>query len=104
MTMDRAGTGRCAMRTDRLRTLALAVALGLAPVIVAPAYGEPVPEPPPEAQAAHQVTRADGLAARLLADQPSPVRSLDPAIFTELSPVTASEPPVRLPDDQTEDR
>lgn len=61
---------------------------------------EPAPEPPATAQAAYQVEHPEGLRARLLRDEASPVRSHDPAIFTELSPVTASDPAVRLPEDQ----
>jgi hypothetical protein len=63
---------------------------------------EPPPEPPAPAQAAHQVVHPEGLRSRLGGDEVSSVRSLDPAIFTELSPVTASEPAVRLPEDQQE--
>ncbi|MDZ7669719.1 MAG: hypothetical protein U5Q16_09990 [Gammaproteobacteria bacterium] len=63
-------------------------------------WAAPAPEPSPEAQAAHQVTQPEGLRARLLGDEASPVRRLDAAIFTELLPVTASEPAVRLPEDQ----
>jgi hypothetical protein len=61
------------------------------------------PEPPVEAQATYQVIQPQGLPSRLLIGQPSAVRSLDPAIFIELSPVTASEPAVRLLEDQRDD-
>lgn len=106
MMMVLAGMGRCAIGSDEkirmglpasLLASLLAGALGSAPMWAAPA-----PEPAPEAQAAHQVTQPEGLRARLLGDEASPVRRLDAAIFTELLPVTASEPAVRLPEDQQE--
>ncbi|MFU8814079.1 MAG: hypothetical protein ACNA7W_01960 [Pseudomonadales bacterium] len=75
------------------------LALMLAP---AGALAQP-PLATPQSQAAHQVTWPEGLRARLLRDEPSAVRSLDPAIFTEISPVTASEPAVRLPPDQQDE-
>lgn len=79
--------------------LVLLPALLAGPVAVA---AEPSSQPPLPAQAAHQVAEAEGLWSRLLRDEQSPVRRLDPAIFTELSPVTASDPAVRLPADQRE--
>jgi hypothetical protein len=42
----------------------------------------------------------EGLRQRLLGDDGLAVRRLDPAIFLEVSPVTATEPAIRLPDDQ----
>ena len=82
-----------------MRTFAAGVILlGLSGSL--PARAEPPPEAPMAAQAAHQVVYPEGLRSRLLRDEPSPVRSLDETIFTELSPVTASDPAVRLPDDQ----
>lgn len=104
MTMDRDCTGRSAMRTERAQptVFALALALALAPACPGAMAAEPVPEPPPAAQAAQQVVDPQGLRARLLPDEISPVRSLAPAIFTELSPVTTSDPAVRLPRDQRE--
>ena len=77
----------------------MAAILVLTPFGIAPGAAEP-PEPPTSAQAAHQVDNPEGLRSRLLRDEASPVRSLDPAIFIELSPVTASDPAVRLPRDQ----
>ena len=65
-----------------------------------PARAEAPPEAPAAAQAAHQVVYPEGLRSRLLRDEPSPVRTRDETIFTGLSPVTASDPAVRLPDDQ----
>lgn len=103
MTMVPASTGRSAMICER-RQAVLGMLVGwalLAPSGLAAAAERP-PEPPPAAQAAHQVVYPDGLRARLLRDEASSVRTLDPAIFTELSPVTAAEPAVRLPDDQRE--
>lgn len=58
--------------------------------------------PPVDAEAAQQVAEPARLVERLLGDEPSPVRALDAAIFIELTPVTASEPAVRLPGDQRE--
>ncbi len=103
MMMARVGTGRCAMSTERRhlrlwRSLASGAALVVLPVLAAEA-----PEPPAPAQASYQVLQPEGLAARLLGERASPVRELDPAIFTELSPVTASEPALRLPEDQQDD-
>lgn len=60
------------------------------------------PAPPPDvAQAAAQAA-IQGLVAELGRGQPSAVRQLDPAIFIELTPVTAAEPAVRLPEHQQE--
>ncbi len=99
MTMDRDCTGRSAMRTEGVwPVFALALALACPGAVAA----EPAPEPPPAAQAAQQVADPQGLRARLLPNEISPVRRLDPAIFTELSPVTTSDPAVRLPRDQRE--
>jgi hypothetical protein len=83
--------------TVDLARRALLAALLLVP-LTAPA--DPVPEPPLDAQAAHQVPQEAGLRQRLLGDDGLTVRLLDPAIFLEVSPVTATEPAVRLPDDQ----
>lgn len=74
--------------------------LALAAVISAPAGAMEAPEPPVESQAAQRVGESERLVDRLLGERVSPVRSLDPAIFIELSPVTATEPAVRLPEDQ----
>ncbi|MEQ8859803.1 MAG: hypothetical protein RIC56_14260 [Pseudomonadales bacterium] len=75
--------------------------LALVPLV--PLRAAEAPLPPVEAQASFQVIHPDGLAARLLGDQPSPVRELDPAIFTDLSPVTASDPALQVPEDQQDD-
>ena len=103
MTMALACTGRFATSLDRLlRGTALAAMLGAA-VTAAGAEPPPAPPLPPlPAQAAHQVAEDEGLWSRLLPDEPSPARRLDPAIFTDLLPVSASEPAVRLPEDQQE--
>lgn len=106
-----AGMGHCAIASERqcrnarpksgvLRSLlaALLVAAPVSPSL----WAAPAPEPSAEAQAAHQVTQPEGLRARLLGDEASPVRRLDAAIFTELLPVAVSEPAVRLPEDQRE--
>lgn len=103
MTVDPVGTGRCVMNrksgvAGTWRGLVAGVALAALPVLAAEA-----PESPLPAQATYQVLNPQGLAARLQMDQASPVRDQDPAIFTELSPVTASEPAVRLPEDQRDD-
>lgn len=99
MTTVHACTGHSAMNAERrIRTAAGVLAWVLAAAAVA---AEP-PPPPAPAQAAHQVVAGGDLWSRLLPDEASPVRRLDPAIFTELSPVTASDPAVRLPDDQRE--
>ena len=101
MTMVRVCTGRYAMSIEQLvKQLRLVVLLMLAPLC---ALAEPPPVASPESQAAHQAAWPEGLRARLSRDQPSAVRSLDPAIFTEISPVTASEPAVRLPPDQQDE-
>lgn len=106
-----AGTEHCAIDSDhqgrqarapRGVLPALLGALLMGPLGSTFLWAAPAPEPSPEAQAAHQVTQPEGLRARLLGDEASPVRRLDAAIFTELLPVTASEPAVRLPDDQRE--
>lgn len=101
MATAHACTGRFAMLTDLRRRVGRAGWLVLLMGVGATA-AEPVPPPPPAAQAAHQVADPGGLRGRLLRDEPSPVRSLDPAVFTELSPVTTSDPAVRLPEDQRE--
>jgi hypothetical protein len=51
------------------------------------------PPPPAEMQAAHQVQRDAG----------EREGRLDTAVFIDLSPVTAAEPAVRLPDDQRDE-
>jgi hypothetical protein len=76
--------------------------LSTAAVLLTPP-GQAVEAPSDTAQAAHQVAGEEGLRARMLRDEPSPVRELDPAIFTPLSPVTASDPALRLPEDQQDD-
>ena len=86
------------MRTERLpgrRWLTWSAAL-----LAAVASADPPPPPPASAEAAHLVVQPEGLRGRLMRDEPSPVRGLDPAVFTEISPVTASDPAVRLPADQ----
>lgn len=93
-------TGRCDMSIEARVRGRLAAALMMVLCTTAGA-AEPAP-PPGAAQAAQHVIDPDGLRARLLRDEPSPVRGLDPAIFTELLPVSASEPAVRLPEDQRE--
>lgn len=99
------GTGRCAIAIDTLmshRASIICSVLLVGCVASAAGHGAAAPEPPAEAQGAHQVVQPEGLRARLLGDEDSPVRRLDSAIFTELRPVTASEPAVRLPEDQRE--
>lgn len=97
--MMRAGTSRSPTTTEwQRRWRGLTLSLLLLPALAT--AGDPAPEPPLEVQAAHQVEQQSGLRPRLLGDAPSAVRSLDPAIFTALSPVSASEPALRLPDDQ----
>lgn len=79
-------------------TAALAAGLLLA---LGGAAGRAAESPPPvDAEAAQQVVEPARLVERLLGDRPSPVRTLDPAIFIELTPVTASDPAIRLPEDQ----
>jgi hypothetical protein len=108
MVTTHAYIGRCAMSTERLRDRfdrpSLLAGL-LLMVLLLPLRGlaEPPPAPVPAAQAAHQVVWAEGLRGRLAVDEPSAVRNLDPAIFTEISPVTASEPALRLPRDQQDE-
>jgi hypothetical protein len=104
MTKARVCTGRCAMSTDRRRSGARWLTLLVGALLSAAAPAAESPQAPPAtAQAGHQVTQPDGLHGRLLRDEPSPVRRLDPAVFTEISPVTASDPAVRLPEDQRTD-
>jgi hypothetical protein len=108
MPIDRKPIDRKPMdprRTNRpaagLRWLCL---LAMAPLT---ALAEPPPLPPPAAQAAVQAGQAgpvETLRARLLRHEPSGVRSLDPAIFEEISPVAATEPALRLPDDQRDEQ
>lgn len=95
-----ASTGPFVMRIDRRWPMSVALALLGLPLTAAAA---PAPEPPAEAQASYQVVQPQGLSSRMLADQPSAVRSLDPVIFIELSPVTTAEPAVRLPEDQQDE-
>jgi hypothetical protein len=77
------------------------LAAGLLMIAAAPvSRAAESPPPPVDAEAAQQVAEPARLVERLLGDEPSPVRALDPAIFIELLPVTASEPAVRLPEDQ----
>ncbi len=92
------------MNTDNLSTpIRLAAALTAGLLLVAVVSTGRAAEPPPvDAEAAQQVAEPARLVERLLGDEPSPVRTLDPAIFIELTPVTASEPAVRLPEDQRE--
>ena len=90
------------MNTDtgsipRFCVVALAAGLLLGALALPAAAAEP---PPVDAEAAQQVAEPARLVERLLGDEPSPVRTLDPAIFIELTPVTASEPAVLLPEDQ----
>jgi hypothetical protein len=92
MTIER---GFAAVVARRLGAAALLTWLS------ASGWTAPPPEPPAGAQAAQQVVNPEGLRARLLRDE-APVRSLDPAIFTDLSPVSASDPALRLPPDQQE--
>jgi hypothetical protein len=96
MTMARKPSGRCVMTTDRGAWLLVPALLAAASVLCA----DPLPPPPQDVQAAHQVVLEEGLRQRLLGDDGLAVRRLDPAIFLEVSPVTATEPAIRLPDDQ----
>lgn len=91
-------SGRCAMTIERAAALVV-TSLALAASV---AVADPLPEPPLDAQAAHQVLLEAGLRQRLLGDDGLPVRRLDPAIFLDVSPVTATEPALRLPEDQRE--
>ncbi len=103
MTTVHVSTGRFAMSAERRIPAAaglLAWLLAAAALASDGASAPPPPPPPTAVEAAHQVVDGGDLWSRLLPDEPSPVRTLDPAIFTELSPVTASDPAVRLPDDQ----
>ncbi len=102
MTTGRASIGHCAMTAERAVPAALALALLLGAGSAWAAEPDAPPAPPLPAQAAHQVAAGDDLWSRLLPDEPSPVRRQDAAIFTELLPVSASEPAVRLPEDQRE--
>lgn len=77
------------MNTDH-RAAPFRAALLLALWPVGAVLADP-PPPSPAAEAAHQVVREHA---------GSPV--LDPAIFVEISPVTVSEPAIRLPPDQQE--
>lgn len=100
MEMVREFTGLCAMRIEpKLARRFLCTAAAL----LAALPGHAAEAPADAAQAAHQVAGEEGLRARMLRDEPSPVRELDPAIFTALSPVTASDPALRLPEDQEDD-
>lgn len=91
-------TGRPGLPSVAARRTLLAILLTL---LAGPAPGSDTPPAPPgAAQAAQHVIQPASLRARLLRDEPSPVRGLDPAIFSELSPVTASDPALRLPEDQ----
>lgn len=116
MTTVPGSTGRSAMTTEWFAVrfaerIAARFAVGVAKALAwlallgCPALAQeaPLAVPPVAAEAAHQVAAPDGLRARLLPDQPSAVRALAPAIFTDLSPVTASEPALRLPEDQRDD-
>jgi hypothetical protein len=96
MTMAHKPSGRFAMTTDRGVWLLAPWLLAAAPVLCA----DPLPPPPQDAQAAHQILLDEGLRQRLLGDDGLTVRRLDPAIFLEVSPVTATEPAIRLPNDQ----
>jgi hypothetical protein len=71
------------MRTSLVLLLALC---GL------PAWSN-VPPPPAEMEAAHQVLYAAG----------SRDWRLDTAVFIDLSPVTATEPAIQLPEDQRDE-
>lgn len=83
-------TGRCAMRTSLFRS---SIGAGLALLLALPGPAVAIPPPPDEMQAAHQVRGAAG----------ERDWQLDPAVFTDLSPVTAAEPALRLPADQRDD-
>ena len=80
--MDHVFTGLWSMRTS------LCVLLTL---VALPAWSN-VPPPPAEMEAAHQVLYGAGLRDW----------RLDTAVFIDLSPVTATEPAVQLPEDQRE--
>ena len=116
MRTDIEFTGRCAMTTEATTEVrrpwlgpALAALTLLLPAVAA---GQSAPQPPVEAQAAQRAaatatavfSRAgqDGLHARLLRGVAASVRRLDPAVFIEISPVSASEPALLLPEDQRE--
>ncbi len=81
--MDHVFTGLWSMRTSLFVLLTL---------LALPAWSN-VPPPPAEMEAAHQVLYGAG------------VRDwqLDTAVFIDLSPVTATEPAVQLPEDQREE-
>lgn len=97
--MARNSTGRCNMRIEMVirskRSLAFAV-LMTAAAATSHAAEQPLPPDLPagtDAQAAHQVR----------ADQARRDWRLDPAIFTDISPVNAPEIAVKLPEDQREE-
>ena len=81
--MEHVFTGLCSMRTSLCLLLAL---------FALPAWSN-VPPPPAEMEAAHQVLYGAGLRDW----------RLDTAVFIDLSPVTATEPAVQLPEDQREE-
>ena len=83
MMMDLVFTGLCNMRTSLCMLLAF---------YVLPAWSN-LPPPPAEMEAAHQVLYGAGLRDW----------RLDTAVFIDLSPVTATEPAVQLPEDQREE-
>lgn len=87
------------MNTERYRWLLATLLLALPGAAAA----APAPEPPDDAQAAHQVVSGGSLRERLLGADGLPVRDLDTAIFLDVAPVSAAEPAVRLPDDQRDD-
>ena len=96
-------SGRCVMRADHLKRLigaTLLLCMGLAGLQIRAAEA-PIPTPtaadavlplPPEAEAAHQDLSAS--------ERSASGRSMDEAIFTEISPLTIPEIGIALPEDQ----
>ena len=84
-------TGRCAISARRLLCLA-AVTLLLQPLQAAEAPMAETLLIPPAAEAPYQVSR----------ETEQQVRWLDPAIFTQISPLNVPEVAVKLPADQEE--
>ncbi len=81
--MDRVFTGLLNMRIELVALLLICCAQAQADA----------PLPPPEMEGAHQVLYGAG----------EKDWHLDTAVFFDLSPVTATEPAVQLPDDQRDE-
>ncbi len=95
MMMARESSGRSAMAGRRLLALLGLLAAAGGHAAEAPEAPEaPVPPPlvSPEAEAPHQV----------VVESEQRVRWLDPAVFTDISPLTQPDIGIRLPPDQQE--